>query len=89
MLPLTVKILFDKRSKDAPYVAYNPEFDVASCGSTEEIARGNLKEAIEIFIEEAQKHGKLTETLKELGFQKDKQGWIPPRVSFETFHLSA
>lgn len=52
MMPLTVKILIDRRSKDAPYVAYNPEFDVVSCGQNEEKARDNLKTAFKIFVEE-------------------------------------
>ena len=85
MLPLTIKIIVDKRSKDAPFVAYTPELDVASCGPTEEKARENLKEAVYILLEEVQKKGELKELLKEMGFQKEKTHWIPPRVSFEPF----
>jgi len=85
MLPLTIKITLDKRSKDAPFIAYSPELDVASCGPTEEKARENLKVAVSIVLEEMQKKGKLTELLMELGFQKEKKQWIPPRVSFEPF----
>lgn len=87
MLPMTVKIIIDKRSKDAPFVAYTPELDLASCGLTEEKAKKNLHEAVEIFLEEMQTKGKLEEFLKELGFQKEKSRWIPPRVSFEPFFL--
>src|SRR3990167_10092333 len=86
-IPFTIKILVDKRSKDAPFVAFNPELDVASCGPTEEKARENLKITVKIFMEETQKQGKLKETLEELGFQKDRHGWIPPRVSFEAFYF--
>jgi len=85
MLPLTIKITLDKRSKDAPFIAYSPELDVASCGPTEEKARENLKAAVSIVLEEMQRKGKLTELLIELGFQKEKKQWIPPRVSFEPF----
>ncbi len=85
ILPLTVKIMLDKRSKDAPFVAYSPELDVASCGPTEEKARKNLHEAVSIVLEEMQKKGKLAEFLLESGFQKRKKQWIPPRVSFEPF----
>lgn len=85
LLPLTVKIIVDKRSKDAPFVAYTPELDVASCGLTEEKARKNLQETVTIVLEEVKKKGKLNELLEELGFQKEKQQWIPPRVSFESF----
>ncbi len=87
MLPLTVKIIIDKRSSDASYVAYTPELDVSSCGPTEQKARQNLKEAVGIVLDEIQKNGKLEEVLQELGFQKDKQGWIPPSVSFEPFYF--
>ena len=87
MLPMTVKITIDKRSKDAPFVAYAPELDLASCGPTEEKAKKNLHEAVEIFLEEMRGKGKLEEFLKEFGFQKEKSRWIPPRVSFEPFFL--
>ena len=58
LIPLTIKITIDMRSKDAPFVAYTSELDVASCGPTEEKARNNLREAVE-------KKGKLTAFLKE------------------------
>jgi len=89
MLPLTIKIMVDKRSRDAPFVAYSPELDVASCGPTEEKARKNLKETVSIVLEEMQKKGKLTEFLLESGFQREKKRWIPPRVSFEPFFFLA
>ena len=47
-IPMTIKIMVDKRSKDAPFVAYTPELDVVSCGPTEEKARQNLHDAVEI-----------------------------------------
>jgi len=81
--------MVDKRSKDAPFVAYSPELDLASCGPTEEKARENLKVAVSIVLEEIQKKGKLTEFLLESGFQKEKKRWIPPRVSFEPFFFSS
>ncbi|MBF8249622.1 MAG: hypothetical protein HW400_223 [Candidatus Levybacteria bacterium] len=84
-MPMTVKITVDNHSKDAPFVAYTPELDVASCGPTEEKARQNLHDAVEIVVEEAEKKGKLKKLLKELGFQKEKGRLISPRVSFETF----
>lgn len=85
MLPLTVKIIYEKESKDAPFVAYTPELDVVSCGPTEEKARENLREVVEIVLEEAQRKGKLDELLKEMGFKKEKKVWRAPRISFEPF----
>lgn len=84
-MPMTIKIMVDKRSKDAPFIAYSPELDVVSCGPTEEKARENLHEAVEILVQEMKNKGKLIEFLKEMGFQKEKTRWIPPRVSFEPF----
>lgn len=85
LLPLTIKIMVDKHSKDAPFIAYTPELDVASCGPTEEKARANLREATSILLEEIQKKGQLKEFLGEMGFQREKKRWVPPRVSFEPF----
>lgn len=84
-LPLTIKIMVDKSSKDAPFIAYTPELDVTSCGPTKEKARINLHEAVKITIAQIESKGKLAEFLKEMGFQKEKSHWIPPRVSFEPF----
>lgn len=87
LLPLTVKIMVDKRSKDASFIAYTPELDVTSCGPTEEKARKNLHEAVEIVLEEIERKGKLKELLQEMGFQKEKSRWLPPRISLEPFFL--
>lgn len=88
MFPLTVKIIYEKESEDAPFMAYTPELDVASCGPTEEKARENLREAVEIVLEEAQRKGKLEQLLKEMGFTKEKRVWKAPRISFEPFLFS-
>ena len=85
MLPLTVKIIYDKRSGDAPFVAYSAELDVSSAGPTEKKARRNLQEAVKIVLDETKKKGKLEELLEEAGFEKVKKTWKPPRVSFEPF----
>ncbi len=45
------------------YVSYCPELDVASCGESIEQAKKNLKEVIQINIEETQKLGTLTQFL--------------------------
>lgn len=68
MLPLSVKIMYDKSSSDAPYVAYNPELDVVSCGPTEKKARKNLHEVVGIVVGEAKKKNKLDDLLREAGF---------------------
>ena len=40
------------RKEDGLYVALCPEFDVASQGKSVEEALGNLKEALELFLED-------------------------------------
>jgi predicted RNase H-like HicB family nuclease len=52
------------------YVAYTPELDLSSCGDTEGKALTNLKEAVRLFLEEADKIGTLNQILEEAGFLK-------------------
>lgn len=39
------------------YVSYCPRLDVSSCGHTVDEARANLKTAVSLFIEEAERMG--------------------------------
>lgn len=50
------------------YTSYCPELDVASCGRTVDEAKKNLREALEIFIEETSKMGTLKDLLEEAGY---------------------
>ncbi len=70
--PITIKIVFEKEAKKAPYVAYIPEFDVSSCGKTETEAIKNAKEVLEITFEEIKRKGKLSEFLEEVGIPSKK-----------------
>ena len=79
-LPITVKIIYEKESSDAPYVAYSPDLDVASAGPTEAEARKNLKEAINIVLEGAKEEGNLEEFLEEVGFSKEKGRFKAPKI---------
>ena len=82
-LPLTIKVFYEGTSKDAPWVSYNPELDVASCGPTEKNARENLKEAIDIVLSGAKEDGNLKELLRESGFGLNEGKIKPPKVSVE------
>ncbi|HUQ85590.1 MAG TPA: type II toxin-antitoxin system HicB family antitoxin [Candidatus Limnocylindrales bacterium] len=86
--PITIKIIYEKESKDAPFVAYIPEFDVSSCGKTEEEAKSNVKEVLEITLETVKKQNKLEEFLKEAGVSVKKPSLFP-KISFEPFVFSA
>lgn len=54
------------------FVAHTPELDVSSCGGTKQKALKNLKEAVRLFLEEADKLGTLQQILEEAGFLKGK-----------------
>lgn len=73
------------------YASYCPELDVASCGQTVDEARKNLKEALEIFVEETSKLGTLDELLEEAGYDLSSQDQILVRrkelIEFETIEL--
>lgn len=86
-LPLTVKIIYESEAKGSEYVAYSPEFEVTSCGPTEEKARENLKEALELVIEVAAETGNLDNLLAGAGFQVKDRGWRLPKISFEPFFM--
>ena len=63
------------------YVAYCPELDVSSCGQDVEEARRNLKTAVRLFVEEAEKLGTLDDILREAGYQRNAKGkWESPRI---------
>jgi predicted RNase H-like HicB family nuclease len=82
--PITIKIIYEPEAADAPYVAYIPEFDLSSCGKTEEDAKKNVREVLEITLEQVEKQHKLEEFLKEAGISTKKSGSFP-KISFEPF----
>ena len=49
------------------YVAHTAELDLSSCGGTQQKAIQNLKEAVRLFLEEAEKMGTLERILEEVG----------------------
>ena len=67
--------------EDETYVAYCPELDISSCGDTVDKAKEMLKIAVNLFLEEAERMGTLTDILDEAGYRKDSSGrWLPPRL---------
>jgi len=65
------------------FVSYSPQLDLSSCGKTPVEARKMLREAVMLFIEEAEKMGTLEDILTECGYEKDNDHWIPSSVYFE------
>lgn len=82
-LPLTIKVFYEGTSKDAPWVSFNPELNVASCGPTEKKARENLLEVIDTVLEGAKKDGNLKDLLRESGFNVEKGKVLPPKITIE------
>ncbi len=61
------------------YVAHALELDVSSCGGSKDKALKNLKEAVRLFLEEAEKMGTLEQILEEAGYNKTKRKMAPPQ----------
>lgn len=59
------------------FVAHALELDVSSRGGTKDKAVSNLKEAVRLFLEEAEKMGTLEQILEEAGYRKNKK-FAPP-----------
>jgi predicted RNase H-like HicB family nuclease len=79
MSPIEFDVIVFQEGKT--YVAYCPELDLSSCGQDVENAKRNLRTAVGLFIQEAQKLGTLEDILKEGGYQRDSSGgWRSPRI---------
>jgi predicted RNase H-like HicB family nuclease len=61
------------------FVAHAMELDVSSCGGSKEKALKNLKEAVRLFLEEAEKMRTLEQILDEAGYTKRKQKVARPK----------
>lgn len=89
MIPIEFDAIIFQEGK--MYVAHCPELDVSSCGSDVDEARRNLRTAVRLFVEEAEKLGTLEDILGEAGYQRDPEGrWKSPRiVAAEVMSLAA
>ena len=71
----TIRIFKEGRT----FVAHALELDVASCGGAKEKALKNLKEAVRLFLEEAEKMGTLSQILGEAGYTKRNAKMASPK----------
>jgi predicted RNase H-like HicB family nuclease len=79
MIPIDFDMIVFKENET--YVAYCPELDISSCGSSVAHAKEMLKSAVRLFIEEAEKMGTVQDILEEANYKKDTSGkWLPPRL---------
>ena len=74
-IQFTTRIFKEGRS----YVAHALELDVSSCGGTKEKALRNLKEAVRLFMEQAETMGTLDQILAEAGYSKRNQKIASPK----------
>jgi len=89
MLPLkalvsqAMEIQFTSRifKEGRTFVAHALELDVSSCGGSKEKALRNLKEAVRLFLEEAEKMGTLEQILHEAGYTKTRRKIASPKFS--------
>ncbi|MCK4264308.1 MAG: type II toxin-antitoxin system HicB family antitoxin [Candidatus Aminicenantes bacterium] len=81
-------IIFKERET---FIGYCPKLDVSSCGNTIDEARKNLKTAVRLFLEEAEKMGTLEDILKESGYEKTNLNhWMTPQlIATELMSLEA
>jgi predicted RNase H-like HicB family nuclease len=72
------------------FTSYCPELDVASCGHTLQEAKKNLREVIEIQLEETAKLGTLKDFLVEAGYVIDDEVLKTEKkiVGFEELSIS-
>jgi predicted RNase H-like HicB family nuclease len=89
MTPIEFDVIIFQEGK--AYVAHCPELDVSSCGHDVDEARLNLKTAVRLFVEEAEKLGTLEDILREAGYQRGADGkWKFPRIiATEVMSLAA
>lgn len=62
------------------FVAWTPELDVSSLGNSVDEARHHLREAVSLFVEEAEKMGTLQDILDEAGYARMEEGWRAPEL---------
>lgn len=67
---MRIKLTEELWKEGGMYVSYCPELDIAACGETVEQAKKNLKEVIEINLDEAKKIGTLNDLLRDAGFDE-------------------
>ena len=88
IIPFVVKITQDFSSKDAPFVAYSPEFDIASAGTSKIEAKKNLVEAVSIVLHGAKVDGNLAELLEDAGFAEIDGKIEPKKVEIEELSVT-
>jgi len=77
------------------YVAYTPALDLSTSGKNMAEVKRRFSEVVELFFEELQDAGTLTEVLTELGWKrharvsaKSPAQWQPPEATHREFQVA-
>lgn len=62
------------------FICYSPAFDLTAHGDSFEDAQRSFARTLKLFVEQVSKKGTWEEVLKDYGWEKVKQEWIPPRI---------
>ena len=68
------------------YVYYAPAFDLAAHGDTREDARQSFETTFGLFVEEVTRMGTWSKVLKEYGWKKVRNKFIPPQLLSRSNH---
>jgi len=82
---VSLPVMFIKENNQ--FVAYTPALDLSTCGDTFEQAQKRFAEAVQIFIAKCYSMGTLGEVLRDLGWKKNRNNWLPPTVVSQDSHL--
>ncbi len=63
---------------DGQFIAHAMPLDVASSGSSPEVARQAVDEAVRVFLAAAAEHGTLEEVLEDAGYRRIQFDWCCP-----------
>ena len=78
MVKSNIQVLLIKEG-DA-YVCYAPAFDLAAHGDTREDAKKSFEKTFNIFVQEVTRMGTWSKVLKEYGWKKVRNRFIPPQL---------
>ncbi len=83
----SIPVSIFKEGKD--FVAYSPVLDLSTCSNSLDGAQKMFEEATEVFFEELDRKGTVSDVLTSLGWKKAGSNWLPPaEVSHQTKKFS-
>lgn len=89
---MSVELSVTMKEEGGSFVAYSPDLDLSTCGSTKEEALDMFNEAVRVFFNDIVRSGTAHAVLTELGWTpanaaNSNQTWTPPRISQESVQV--